>query len=440
MDRRDFLKLCSAAGLGVVGTQMAGSTPVDAAPLENAPLIIGMNLGGGWEHTMFATPKGDAVNSEGWFINDPVTAYTVDQIATAGNIDYPNIDSNSLFFNNWSDYMTVFRGIDMQTNGHDTGQRHMWSGRLPDNSPCFAALYAAAVAGEAPLAFVTNGGYDSTFGVPVSKTRLGNTDALFPLIYPNRLSPSDEESSLYHSEETFKRILATRQARLDAMRQRQYLPSLKRAMGLLYTSRLGMSQLGKITEYINFFEQNGGLGNGLERQGKILLAAYKAGLSAVGTMSMGGYDTHGNTDQSTRARLIDMVAGVNATLQAAFDLYDAFPDGSSAPPVMMLIGSDFGRTPQYNGGMGKDHWSVGANIMVDLSGQVPGNRVIGDTDEFLRYKKINPDTLQEDPSGVAIKPGHIHRWLRNITGIEDSDVTKLFPTNVDEFIDFSQPV
>ena len=156
-------------------------------------------------------------------------------------------------------------------------------------------------------------------------------------------------------------------------------------------------------------------------------------------MSMGGYDTHGNTDQSTRDRLTTLVAGVNETLNAAYDLH-AYDGGSGPPPVMMLIGSDFGRTPQYNGGMGKDHWSVGANILVDLTEQIPGNRVIGDTDEFLRYKKINPDTLAEDPSGVAIKPGHIHKWLRHITGIEDHDVVKLFPTDVEEFIDFSQPV
>ena len=161
--------------------------------------------------------------------------------------------------------------------------------------------------------------------------------------------------------------------------------------------------------------------------------AYKSGLSAVATMSMGGYDTHGNTDATTTQRLTDLVTGVNATLQAAIDL-DMQND------VIMVIGSDFGRTPQYNGGMGKDHWSVGANLVIDLSGEIPGDRVVGDTDEFLRYKKINPDTLAEDPSGVAIKPGHIHKWLRNITGIEDNDVVKLFPTDVEEFIDFSQPV
>ena len=97
MERRDFLKLCSAAGLGVVGTQMAGSTPVDAAPLSSNKLIIMMNLSGGWEHTMFATPKGDAVNAEGWFINDPVTAYATSEILTAGHIHYPPVGINELF-------------------------------------------------------------------------------------------------------------------------------------------------------------------------------------------------------------------------------------------------------------------------------------------------------------------------------------------------------
>jgi Protein of unknown function (DUF1501) len=436
MDRREFLKLCSVAGLGVVGSQVAGTKPVDAAPFQTKKMVIMMNCGGGWDHTLFTTPKGDTPNSEGWSINDPLTSYGTADILTAGNIDYPPVGLNTSFYNQWHQYMTVFRGIDMQTNGHDAGQRHMWSGRLPDNSPCFAALYAAVAAGEAPLAFITNGGYDSTFGVPVSKTRLGNTDALFPLIYPNRQDPEEETSALFHSAETFKRILATRQARLDRMRETQNLPSLKRAMGLLYTSRLGMEELKKINEYISLIEDNdpNGLGNGLERQGKIALAAYKAGLSAVATMSMGGYDTHSNNDVSTIQRLTQLVQGVDATLRTAVDILDL------ANEVVVVVGSDFGRTPQINGGMGRDHWSVGGNMVIDLSGEIPGNRVVGDTDEFLRYKKINPNTLAEDPSGVAMKPGHIHRWLRHVTGIEDSDIVKLFPTQVDEFIDFSQAV
>jgi hypothetical protein len=105
--------------------------------------------------------------------------------------------------------------------------------------------------------------------------------------------------------------------------------------------------------------------------------------------------------------------------------------------MFWVVGSDFSRTPRYNENQGRDHWAVSSVMFIDPSGAVPGGRVIGATDDTLRVIPLNPSSLEPDPSGVRVKNGHVHKWLRHVTGIEDHEVVKLFPTQVEEFIDFA---
>ena len=93
--------------------------------------------------------------------------------------------------------------------------------------------------------------------------------------------------------------------------------------------------------------------------------------------------------------------------------------------VVVVVGSDFGRTPGYNDGNGKDHWSV--TSMMLLGAGIRGNRVIGTTDERHRPLTVNPQTLATDPNGIRIKPVHVHRALRRLAGIETGGPADRFP-------------
>ncbi len=434
LDRRDFIKLCSVAGLTAVSAGLPGTQVLSAAEPLPGKLrkFLLWNMGGGCDMTLVTDPKGDVTNSEGYSVNNPTTSYATSDIRTVGtNLTYPALPAtteptgaNQAFFSTLGQYCTVIRGIDTLTNGHDTGQRTMWSGRMPDNSPAFGALYASAVGQTLPMAFITNGGYDSTAQVPVSKTRLGDANALFPLIYPNRINPDQEDSNLYHTEETFQRIVATRQARLDAMSKTQNLPLIKRAQSLLYTSRLGMQELKKIDEYIDIIEQaNGGsLGQGLVRQGHIALAAFKAGLSVCATVNRGGFDDHSNVDQNAPGSIADVLNSMMVVFNTATQVLDM------ADEILFCLGSEFSRTPRYNDGQGRDHWAVNSILFLDPSGAIPGGRAVGSTNDVL---------LPEPYDGVMLKPGHVHKWMRQIAGIADNEVVKLFPVDVEEDVDFS---
>lgn len=424
MDRREFVKLCSVAGLGVASSQLPG-TYLDANAQSGKKIFpVFVNAGGGWDIFRVADAKGNQNNAEGFAVNE--FDASIIRTAAGTSISYPDLPepngqpgSNAEFFEAYGSIMTVINGVDCETNGHDTGQQNFMSGRLQQNSPALPALVAAALGGAKPLSFITNGGYDSTFGVPVSKTRLGDTNALLPLIYPNiqnTFGDDVENNEKFHTEETFSRIMATRQARLDDMQNTQHLPLIRKKMNLLYTARSGMGDLKRIIDFLPDDLSN----SNIERQAEIAMAAYAAGLCQTATITGGGFDTHGNNDQQQDQSRANLFRGALRLIRRAEEL-------NIADELLVFVGSDFGRTPRYNEAQGKDHWSVGSVLLLDPSGSVPGGRVLGATNDMGEYMKV--DANGNEGGNVTIKNASIHQWARKHIGIEDNEVVKLYPLN-----------
>ena len=96
--------------------------------------------------------------------------------------------------------------------------------------------------------------------------------------------------------------------------------------------------------------------------------------------------------------------------------------------LIIVMGSDFGRTNKYNSDAGKDHWPHGS-VMVWAAPQfINGNKVVGATDDMQISQRVNPSTLALDPSGVELTPEYIHQALRNLAGIDQNpSVTNNFP-------------
>ena len=147
------------------------------------------------------------------------------------------------------------------------------------------------------------------------------------------------------------------------------------------------------------------------------MAGYKAGLTVSVNIQQGGFDTHGNHDGAHIPRLSELLKGVLLLQEEA-------KNQGIADRVVFVIGSDFGRTPGYNGGNGKDHWSVSS--MMFMGAGIKGGRVIGETTSGHDAKKVDPTTLKVDSSGIAITYGHINKALRKLAGIEKSELVQQY--------------
>jgi hypothetical protein len=109
----------------------------------------------------------------------------------------------------------------------------------------------------------------------------------------------------------------------------------------------------------------------------------------------GGWDTHSNN-------LIqgDQNEELFATLDAVMEKMATTP-GTASPylidEVVIVCLSEFGRTPKFNGGNGKDHWPYSSALVVGAG--VKGNQRVGYTDDSLVSQPINLATGQPDSGG-----------------------------------------
>jgi uncharacterized protein (DUF1501 family) len=189
------------------------------------------------------------------------------------------------------------------------------------------------------------------------------------------------------------------------------LPLRQQQFSEIKQSRTGDNNLNRL---VNLLPDR--ISNGLAGQAEVATAAFASGVAVSANLNMGGFDTHGNHDQNHANRLDQLLTGIDHLWQQieSYNLQDR---------VTVLVGSDFGRTPFYNDGNGKDHWNV--TSMMALGAGVRGNRVIGGTDDHVEALKINPQSLAIDPNGITLTPEHIHVALRQMAAV-NSDLIGRF--------------
>lgn len=419
MQRRRFLQLASLAGLSVVAP--AGGKRLRAQEGRYAgPMWFFVHAGGGWDPTMLCDPKGfDPINR----------TYTKDQIGRAGDIAYAPVSyndgaySNQAFFEKFGPRLCVLNGVETMTNNHDTGTVHTWSGRLGDGNPALGALIAGVVAPNKPLAFVSGGGFDKTEGL-TSVTRVDNIDVLSRIAYPNRNDPA-KEADRFHTADTAARIARFQRERLDAAVGAQTLPALGGVMSQLLLTRTGSNELDLLMQHAPTQEEIRNAPSDLVRQAMIAIAGYQAGISVCVSTSVGGFDTHGNHDQNQANALGRLLTGLDGLIDyAGQKLGDNF---------VVVVGSDFGRTPVYNQQNGKDHWS--ATSMLVLGKGVRGGQVIGATDDKQLSVGVDPSTLAAlpgDRKAPKLTPGAVHHALRQLAGVDQDEKARYFPVSGDE--------
>lgn len=416
LSRRSFLRI---AGSGLlVPTALTGWSPIRKASAQeqiryDGTFWLTIHASGGWDPTMICDPKGRANETE----VAPVNTYFTDEILEVGNFLVPPIEGLEDFYEEFQNELLVVNGIDVQTNGHEQGTRATWSGHTDPNRPAFSALVAAAATNQPSLAFISNGGYDTTAGlVPV--TRLPNANTIAELAYPDRRDPTNPEA-LFLPESVQEKIHAARQARLERIQGETHLPRTLNSMQVLEMVQSDNSELQSLVAAMPTELSN----SDLERQIQVALACFSAGVSVSANVSIGGFDTHNNHDVNQTPQLLQVIQAIT------FARHEADRLGIS-DRFNIVVGSDFARTPWYNDGNGKDHWSIGS--MMFMGADIQGGRVIGGTDNGQLPLAVNPTTMELDASGVTLSAGHIHAALREIAGLNTNPIITGF--EVDEWL------
>ncbi|MCB9682041.1 MAG: DUF1501 domain-containing protein [Alphaproteobacteria bacterium] len=410
MDRRDFLKWTAAAGMVATAPRWM-PTARAATEAWQGPYWLTIHAAGGWDPTLLCDPKGRANENT----PDPVNHYFTDDIVEVGPFRAAPVSGHRTFLERFRDDLLVINGIDAQTNSHETGTRYTWSGSMDPGYPALPALVAAAEPARPSLAYVSHGGYDITDGL-VAPTRLPDTSAILQIAYPERLDEDEPDSTLL-PESMLARLRSARDARLQRQIDAATLPRVKRAMSVLQQARTGDNELAALAESLPATLD--GSNNPLRRQAQVSIACFKAGVSMSASLSMGGFDTHGNHDDSHTPNLQRIVEAVTYAMDEA-------ERAGIADKLIIVVGSDFARTPWYNDTNGKDHWSITSMMMMGPG--IRGGRVIGATDERQVPVGLDAGTLRTVSSGgIRITPADVHASLRQLAGIDGKDPASRYP-------------
>ena len=406
LNRRRFLQSVTAAA--VAGA--AGLTPRRARAIEGERKFIFFYASGGWDVTSVFDPHfaPDGGPVDGVDMDELAEPVEIGGLRFTGGADRPNVER---YFERWGQRSCIINGVDAHSVGHDSGMQFMLTGTSASSYPDWPTLMAGRAKTDYPLPHVVFSGpsFGGTYASAVVRAGGG---VLLDLLDGSINGKSDRPSPVFQTpaDSMMDAFVHRRVAQFAASRNAGHAGGgSERAAALQSNLERDMELEGR-----RFEAGLTDLGATMLDQGVKAAEMFRLGLSRCAMIQIdGGYDTHGTPSQA------DM-------FDAWFEAMDGLMEHMARTPgfhaerlidEVVLVGmSEFGRTPKYNGGNGRDHWPYGA-VFVAGSG-VAGDQRVGQTDDSLISLPIDLSTGQPDEAGDIPACENVGCALLELAGID----------------------
>jgi hypothetical protein len=409
MDRRDFLKM--------VGTVVPAWSLIPIANAQSSlytgRILINIHASGGLDASSWTDPRETDPK-----MNNYAAAGT--PAGVAGNIRYAPMGSNATFFPMYANQMLVINGVNSETNSHTDGTRTHATGRLDMGYPNVCELFADQYGRGLPMPWLNGGGFSTSAGLTPA-TPVPDSNTFRALVAPNAASATND----FMKQSDLNKAWATRAQRMAAMQASgTLLPKASLLADEFSATTDARALMERVAAFIPATFDS-------LTQAHVALVAAQAGITSTIQLASGGFDGHSqlaNAYATSLPRLTNLVDYIWQK-SAALGLSNR---------IFLRIYSEFGRTP-LNAGNGKDHWSVGSQVLMEAN-PVWGNRVFGASGPKHEQLKINTATGAVDPvDGVVIKPRHIHDAMRKYLGINTTNPKFSLKVPANENFDFFNP-
>lgn len=311
--------------------------------------------------------------------------------------------------------VVLLRGLAMGTTSHDAGTIYMDTGILSNNGRVNAASIPSIIASESSATIPViqlSGGLepktDRGLLRNVSVVRAENLD-LYRTMYPTNQDMMQRRLRILdYVRDSVTRTQAT-------MGQNDRLSSIETAEskirgqivnGLGDKLQLSAADKAPFTADAAALGQANRMGNGLTDSFALALKLIKNDLVTSINMGIGGFDTHSTQDRS----LQPLLTGFDSTLKT---FVQELKTANKLDDTLIVLVSDFGRTPKINGSNGRDHWPVGGAALI--GGGLAGGRAVGATDDSLLAVGINPDSGLPMSNGVQLNATHLGGAILELT-------------------------
>lgn len=415
MNRRDLLKMSGMA----LAAGSASTTRLWAAPADyQGQFLIQMQIVGAWDVASYCDPK---LNKGGKIVNNWAKTKG---IKTAGNIPYAPFANNADLFDKHHDKMLVINGVNSYTNGHGAGQQYNFTGSTQAGYPNLSAAFASTLQDGFPMPLLVNGSSFSS-GDIVVPTRLGRDINTFNTL----LEPNVSGTKQYLPDEDITAIDAFRKKRARNNLSKASIAADERFLNDFLNANKSFPNFAEFKRVLDTVDTTGfDMRENLNQQMLYALVGFKSGTSVSADTAARAFDTHSDHDNLHAARLTK----ANNAIVFAWEVAEQL---GITDRLNMFVASDFGRTPWYNAGGGKDHWPIGSTIIMK-SGVSWTDRVVGKTDDGLKAYKLNPNNLRrDDANGVILESKHVMAFGRRLMGIESNPLMRNFDLRT-EGVDF----
>jgi uncharacterized protein (DUF1501 family) len=399
LHRRELLKTGVTLSAYLLASQVLNLGSVARAQASSyAPKrrLVWINMGGGWDILEVTDPKPNSTSGidmsyEWGFAQSLAGSKSPDKIGRwLSRLALHGQD------------LLVVRGMGMGTTSHTAGSIYMDTGVLSNAGNVNAASIPSIVASESQATIPIiqlNGGsepkIDRGLLSPVSAVRAQNLQ-LYRSMYPEN---SDELAQKLMILDYLKNSVARAQSKTGSYDRLSAVESAEQKIRVQFQNDVG-GKLALTDADRAPFTNNAPrtMNNGQRDAFALCLKLLKNDLVTCLNLGVGGFDTHANQERQM-APIMDnfdyLLATFVSELKAANQLDN----------TLIVVYSDFGRTPKINNSNGRDHWPVGGALMI--GGGLAGGRFVGGTDDNLRALKVNATSGAIDTAGIDLNPTHL---------------------------------
>lgn len=452
-ERRTFLK----AAAGFMGSTLLGGIPFRAfaQAAELAPAdrcFVFVYFSGGWDQLLAFDPRDpDEFTADrasetkilpGYnLINDSRFSTRPILPAERSGAGRPNIDFGPAVGERLAshyDLMTVVRGINMNTLGHEVGYRYFLTGKLPIGSAARGSSTATEIVGQmkprVPIASISYNveSYNDRYGGYANALRVSRRDDLLLTLRPSAASqqldseiekqlvdfrgqPINCEQAAYGT-----RGVGTTYSNSRDQMQQVLSQGLEKAFQFQDTTNPEMEAVR--TRY--GLATTGSIDNEAGRAATVA-TALKKGIAQCVTINLtGGLDTHFGTQlthANNQRRGFDALASLVDDLRAS-----PHPSGGNfMDHTTIMVFSEFARTPLINASGGRDHHLCSSALLMGAG--IKHNQVFGKSGDIgMSPGTFDLRTGAADPNGSNIFPEHIIATVLASAGL-DYSITRVDP-------------
>jgi Protein of unknown function (DUF1501) len=350
--------------------------------------LVWIHMGGGWDTLETVDPKqsgNDKVNLlYDWNLTHRLAGSATDVRVGRYFQNIAAIGSDVL----------LLRGLAMGTTSHDAGATYMDTAILSNNGRVNAASIPSIVASESgatiPIIQLSGGmdpRIDRGLVRPVSLVRAQNLE-LYRSMYP---TDADAKARKMRLLDYLKDSIARMKGSLGANDRLTAIEASESKIRAQIETDIG----GKLSldaadrEAFTAAARTTTAGGNNMRQNRsadsfaLALKLIKNDLVTCVNMGIGGFDTHANQDASLARILPDFDVNLRVFV-------DELRNSGKLDSTLIVVYSDFGRTPRVNGTNGRDHWPVGGAMMI--GGGIQGGRAISGSDQNVLAQFFDPAT------------------------------------------------